>query len=127
MPIALSNKIRNSLLFSVIIVITGVIPLYLILHANTDGVKQGVAIFFYSLVIIISGGSLGILFLLIDIFNISTIRKSRAFNFVSTLNFVIGLTGFIISFIWKFDSITNLIPFTICLFIGLLMFFRIDK
>lgn len=122
-----SDKIKNCVKSAAIIVVFSLIVLRFILHNNTESSGPGLAIAFYFLIIIIGGGTLGILFLLIDFLKIKNIRKSLAFHFICTLNTLCGITGFIISFIWRFDKITYLIPFTLCLLIGLIMFYRTGK
>jgi predicted neutral ceramidase superfamily lipid hydrolase len=123
----LDNRIRNSFVSAAIIVSISAIILTFIKRNNTDGVSRGLGIYFYFLTIICAAVTLGISFLSIDLLKIKIIKRSLPFIFIATLNTLTGISGLIISLIWPFDKIAYLIPFTICLLIGLLMFYRTDK
>ncbi len=123
----ISSKVRNSFVSLVIIISISAIVISFIIRNSTDTLGGGLGIFFYILLLLCIGGLLGVSLLLIDFFKLKHLSNNFIFNFIATLNTLMGITGFMISFLWRFEKAIYLAPFTICLLIGLLMFHRIEK
>ena len=123
----ISIKLKNSFVSLAIIISVSAIVISFIIRNNNDTLGGGLGIFFYILLLLCIGSLLGIVLLLIDYFKMKHLRSSFLFNFIATLNTLMGITGFMISFLWRFEKAIYLAPFTICLLIGLVMFYRIEK
>lgn len=123
----LKSKTRDSLYsLGIILVLFGII--YLVSYfkdKDTVGPWLGVTI---CLIFTLAGSLLiSSALLILDVFKIAVIRTRFFFNFFSTLNILIGLIGLLLFFTNNLNKSEFLLPFLAIFFVGLTMFYRIDK
>ena len=123
----MNDKTKTSLKSALVIFIISGSIYYFFLHDAKD--KEGAALSMIFVILVAMGVALtlGTIFLAAVFLKIGSLKNSLVFNFISTLNILLGITGVCTFLMNGFEKPTFFLPFIASLLIGSLMFYRIDK